>query len=82
MGMLSGYNVPMSIYTQAEFDTLKAAYLKLVAGEKEVQASVSGEFVRFQDSQLSQCKALLDEMAVELGLTPARGYAKQKGRFF
>ena len=71
----------MSIYTQSEFDTLKAAYIKLVSGEKEVQASVGGEFVRFQDSQLSACKGLLDEMAVELGLAPSRAYAKQKGRF-
>ena len=71
----------MSIYTVAEFNALKTAYIKLVSGEKTVQASVSGEFVRFQDSQIPQCKKLLDTMAVELGLAPARAYAKPKGRF-
>jgi hypothetical protein len=71
----------MSLYTQADYDSLKAAYLSLIKGEKTVQASVSGEFIRYQDSQITQCKALLDAMAVELGLAPARAYARPKGRF-
>ena len=71
----------MALYTQAEYDSLKAAYLKLLAGEKTVQASVSGEFIRFQDSQIPRAKAMLDAMAVELGLVTTRAYAKPKGRF-
>jgi len=72
----------MAIYTQADYDSLKAAYLSLVSGSKTVQASVSGEFIRYQDIQISQCKALLDAMAVELGLAPQRAYARPKGRFY
>ena len=71
----------MSIYTQAEFDTLKAAYLQLMAGSKVVQASIGGKFVRYQDSQIPQLKATLNAMAQELGTVPSRGYAKPKGRF-
>jgi hypothetical protein len=72
----------MAIYTQADYDALKAAYLSLLSGAKTVQASVSGEFIRYQDIQIPQCKALLDAMAVELGLAPSRAYAKPKGRFY
>ena len=71
----------MSIYSQSDYDSLKAAYLSLLKGEKTVQASVSGEFIRYQDIQISQCKALLNEMAIELGLAPTRAYAKPIGRF-
>jgi len=71
----------MSIYTQADYDSLKTAYLKLLSGEKVVQASVGGEFIRYQDIQIDKCKALLDEMASELALAPTRAYAKPKGRF-
>ena len=71
----------MALYTQSDYDSLKSAYLQLLAGEKTVQASVSGEFVRFQDSQIPRAKAMLDAMAIELGLAPSRAYAKQKGRF-
>ena len=72
----------MSIYTQSDYDSLKAAYIKLVSGTKTAQASVGGEFIRYNDSQIPQCKALLDAMAVELGLSPSRAYAKPKGRFY
>ena len=71
----------MALYTQSDYDSLKTAYFQLLAGEKTVQASVSGEFVRFQDSQIPRAKAMLDAMAIELGLAPSRAYAKQKGRF-
>jgi len=71
----------MALYTQSDYDSLKTAYLKLIAGEKTVQASVSGEFIRFQDSQIPRAKAMLDAMAVELGLVTSRAYAKPKGRF-
>lgn len=71
----------MALYTQSDYDSLKTAYLQLLAGEKTVQASVSGEFIRFQDSQIPRAKAMLDAMAIELGLAPSRAYAKQKGRF-
>jgi hypothetical protein len=72
----------MSIYTQADYDSLKAAYLSLLSGSKTVQASVSGEFIRYQDIQIGKCKDLLNAMAVELGLAPSRAYAKPKGRFY
>jgi hypothetical protein len=71
----------MSLYTQSDYDSLKSAYIKLVSGEKTVQASVSGEFVRFQDAQIGACKALLQSIATELGLVTTRAYAKPKGRF-
>ena len=71
----------MALYTQSDYASLKPAYFQLLAGEKTVQASVSGEFVRFQDSQIPRAKAMLDAMAIELGLAPSRAYAKQKGRF-
>ena len=71
----------MALYTQSDYDSLKSAYLSLLSGAKTVQASVSGEFIRYQDIQIPQCKALLDAMAVELGLVTSRAYAKPKGRF-
>jgi hypothetical protein len=71
----------MSLYTESDYTALKSAYLQLVAGEKTVQASVSGEFVRFQDSQLGACKKLLDAMAVSLGYVTTRSHAKPIGRF-
>jgi hypothetical protein len=69
-----------TLYTQADYDALKTAYMSLLKGEKVVQASVQGEFIRYQDIQIKQCKALLSEMAVELGLVPTRAYAQPKGR--
>ena len=72
----------MSFYTQAEFDTLKAAFLELQAGSKVVQVSIGGKFIRYQDIQIKQVAATLDAMAVDLGLVPARAYAKPKGRFY
>ncbi len=77
----SCYDLGMSIYTQSDYDSLITAYLSLLSGAKVVQASVSGEFIRYQDIQIPQCKALLDAMVVELGLAPTRAYAKPKGRF-
>jgi len=71
----------MSFYTQAEFDSMKAAYLELQAGSKVVQVSIGGKFIRYQDVQIKEVKATLDAMAVELGLVPSRAYAKPKGRF-
>ena len=71
----------MSFYTQAEYDSMKAAYIALQSGSKVVQASIGGKFIRYQDIQIDQVKATLDAMAVDLGLTTARAYAKPKGRF-
>jgi len=71
----------MSIYTQAEFDSLKAAYLQLQSGAKVVQVSIGGKFIRYQDVQIKEIKATLNAIAAELGLVPDRAYAKPKGRF-
>jgi len=71
----------MSLYTQSDYDSLKSAYISLMAGEKTVQASVGGEFVRFQDIQLAECKRFLNEIATDLGLVVTRAYAKHIGRF-
>ena len=71
----------MSFYTQTEFNDLKAAYLALQSGAKVVQCSIGGKFIRYQDVQIKEVKATLDAMAVDLGLVPARAYAKPKGRF-
>ena len=71
----------MSFYTQAEFDSLKAAYLELQGGAKVVQVSIGGKFIRYQDIQIKEVKATLTAMAADLGLVPARAYAKPKGRF-
>lgn len=70
----------MSIYTQADYDSLKSAYIKLMSGEKVVQASVGGEFIRYQDIQLTECKRFLNEVATELGLVVTRAYVKHIGR--
>ena len=71
----------MAIWTQSDFDNLKAAYLKLAAGEKVVQVSIGGKFVRYQDAQIEHVRDLLSTMAAELGLSPKRVYAKPKGRY-
>ncbi|MCP4716631.1 MAG: hypothetical protein GY868_16035 [Deltaproteobacteria bacterium] len=71
----------MSIYSQAEYDALKTAYLDLLSGEKVVQASIGGKFVRYQDSQIPYLKTLLSTVGKELGLIPSRALAKPKGRF-
>ena len=71
----------MSFYTQAEFDSLRAAYLQLQAGSKVVQVSIGGKFIRYQDIQIKEVIATLAAMAVDLGHVPARAYAKPKGRF-
>jgi len=71
----------MSIWTQAEYDSLKAAYLTLLKGEKVAQASIGGKFIRYNDSQLSEVRETLDIMAAELGHITSRAYAKPVGRF-
>lgn len=71
----------MSFYTQAEFDSMKAAYLALQSGAKVVQVSIGGKFIRYQDIQIKEVKGTLDAMAVDLGLTVSRAYGKPKGRF-
>ena len=71
----------MSFYTQAEYDALRAAYLDLQSGAKVVQVSIGGKFIRYQDIQITQVKATLDAMAVDLGLAVSRAYASPKGRF-
>jgi len=71
----------MSIWTQSDFDSLKAAYLKLMSGEKVVQVSIGGKFVRYQDVQIPQLKSTLNAMASELGLVVDRAFAKPIGRF-
>lgn len=72
----------MSFYTQAEYDSMKAAYIALQSGSKVVQASIGGKFIRYQDVQIKEVKATLDAMAVDLGLAVSRAYAKPKGRFY
>jgi hypothetical protein len=71
----------MAIYTQAEYDSLKSAYLALVGGETVVQASISGKFIRYREAQLPHIRLVLAEMERELGLRVSRAYAKQVSRF-
>jgi hypothetical protein len=71
----------MALYTQAEYDSLKAAYLELVEGTQVVQVSIGGKFIRYREAQIPAIERLLNVMAKDLGLTVSRVYAKPIGRF-
>jgi hypothetical protein len=71
----------MSVYTQVEYDALKTAYISLLSGEKAIQVSIGGKFIRYQDSQIKSVQSLLAAMELDLGIVVSRAYAKPKGRF-
>jgi hypothetical protein len=71
----------MSFYSEADYQALKTAYLALAGGEKEIQVSINGKFVRYQDVQINHLRAALNSAAVELGHVPDRAFAKPIGRF-
>ena len=71
----------MSLYSQSDYDSLKAAYLELVQGKQVVQVAIGGKFIRYREAQLSAVERMLNIIAKDLGLTVSRAYAKQKGRF-
>jgi hypothetical protein len=71
----------MSTFTEAEYSSLKSAYISLLSGEKAIQVSIGGKFIRYQDSQIKSIQSLLATMELDLGKVVARAYAKPKGRF-
>lgn len=71
----------MAIYTREEYDAARAALLKLTRGEKAVQVSIRGKFIRYQENQLSALQDLVNSMAINLGIAQRRAYAKHKARF-
>ena len=71
----------MPLYSQAEYDSLKAAYLELVQGVQVVQVSIGGKFIRYREAQIPAIERMLNIMAKDLGLTVSRAYAKPIGRF-
>ena len=58
------------------------AKIDLATGAKVVQVSIGGKFIRYQDTQKDQLDALLNTIAIDLGLVQPRAYAKNKSRFF
>jgi len=71
-------------FTQAEIDSLKAAYLKLAAGSRVASATVAGKTIQYHPVDMKSLKDLIDDMQTQTdavaGTVPLRTYAKQGGR--
>lgn len=71
-------------FTQAEIDSLKAAYLELASGTRVVSVTVAGKTIQYHSVDMKSLKDLIDNMQTETdavaGTVPLRTYAKQGGR--
>ena len=71
-------------WTQAEIDSLKAAYLELAAGTRVVSVTIAGKIIQYHTVDMKSLKDIIDDMQVEIDvieeIVPLRTYAKQGGR--
>ena len=71
-------------FTQAEIDSLKAAYLELAAGTRVVSVTIAGKTIQYHTVDMKSLKDVIDNMQVQTdavaGTTPLRTYAQQGGR--